>query len=65
MWLGAVYRPGKISELHRNPEDREDPCLWDDRDWEGVMELEARLGGERMVRKQAMEEAKARKRTEG
>ncbi len=66
VWLGAVYRPGKISELHRNPEDREDPWLWDDRpDWEDVVESEAKLGRERAMRKQAMEEARARKRTEG
>jgi hypothetical protein len=66
VWLGAVYRPGKISELFRNPEDREDPWLWDDRpDWEDTVEREAKLGRERMARKQAMEEAKARKRAEG
>jgi hypothetical protein len=60
VWLGAVYRPGKISELHRNPEDRDDPFgLWDDRpDWEDVVEREAKLGRERMARKQAMEEAR-------
>jgi hypothetical protein len=59
VWLGTVFRPGKISELHRNPEDREDPCLWDDRpDWEDVVKREAKLGRERAMRKEAMEEAR-------
>jgi hypothetical protein len=59
VWLGAVYRPGKISELHRNPEDRENPDLWDDRpDWEDVVKSEAKLGRERAARKEAMEEAR-------
>jgi hypothetical protein len=59
VWLGAVFRPGRISELHRNPADREDPWLWDDRpDWEDVVEREAKLGRERMARKEAMEEAR-------
>jgi hypothetical protein len=67
VWLGAIYRPGKISELFRNPADRDDPYgLWDDRpSWEHVVEREAKLGRERTMRKEAMEEARARKRTEG
>jgi hypothetical protein len=63
VWLGAVYRPGKISELFRNPEDREDPELWDDRPhWEAVVEREGRLGRERSAREQAMEAVRARER---
>jgi hypothetical protein len=59
VWIGAVFRPDRISELHRNPEDREDPGLWDDRpDWEDVVESEAKLGRERGMRKEAMEAAR-------